>query len=501
MTSEPFTMNTTAESMKYLMGVILVSTCFSSITLAQEKFEPGKIDFAKVYMEEAQEHYLAGRYNEAAITFMKAYSVVPLSAFLFNTGVSYEKIKMYKHAAEFFERYLDAESDAPDKEKILQRIEDLTEKAETEGITEPPVPELPPVVIIEKIECGKEGQPPCEGEEHSQKFESAASEMKSLVNVRTTPSEAKVAISTYPDILVIESTSPMAKTIEQGKYQITVEHPKYKTVETMVDVKGGRIYVVVVEMSQGSFLGYLNVRTSKPGAIVFLNEKEAGSVGKTPLGLPIPVGKHHLWIELAGFKPVEKEIEVPLGEETTVKIDLERVDFGILSVKTNVDKSEVVVDKNKKDKKPAPIEAQLSPGIHHVQVKSKGMKPVNQKVQIEKGMQTSLLVRLNPKPKKTPAWVSFALTAAFITTGAVLAHYADKIHDDVKKDAKLGYLENSDGRINKGLAFSIGADASFVLGGIMGVLGIYYIVRDKLPDSETKVKGPEDLADIEGGSE
>jgi hypothetical protein len=83
---------------------LLYTLCFSSIAYGQEDFEPGKIDLAKVYMEEGQEHYLAERYNEAAISFMKAYSVVPLSAFLFNTAVSYEKIKMYKHAAEFFER-------------------------------------------------------------------------------------------------------------------------------------------------------------------------------------------------------------------------------------------------------------------------------------------------------------------------------------------------------------------------------------------------------------
>jgi tetratricopeptide (TPR) repeat protein len=89
----------------FFSAALLVAALLPPRAAAQDESEAPKIDLAKVYMEEGQEHYLAGRYNEAAITFMKAYSVVQLSAFLFNTAVSYEKMKFYKHAAEFFERY------------------------------------------------------------------------------------------------------------------------------------------------------------------------------------------------------------------------------------------------------------------------------------------------------------------------------------------------------------------------------------------------------------
>ncbi len=476
--------------------LLLVLALVSGPLFGQSLEDPAKIDLAKVYMEEAQGHFLAERYNEAAITFMKAYSVVPFSAFLFNTAVAYEKIKMFKHSAEFFERYLDAEPEASDKEEILDRIADLKERAEKEGIEEPPVPPLPKV-LIEKVECGAEGQPPCEAEALPTEHLSKSAEMKSLINIRTNPAGAAITITAYPDVEVATGTGPMVRTMEQGKYKITVEHPKFKTVDTMVDIAGGRIYVVVVEMSQGAFLGYLNVRTSRPGAAVFVDDKEAGSVGKTPLGLPIPKGKHVVWLELPGFKPVQEEVFVLLGEETTLKVVLERVDYGVLSVKANVDGSLIILDKNKDKKNFSPLSVELQPGSHHVQVKSKGMKPVKQSVTVEKGMQTTLLIRLNPKPKKTYAWISFGLMAAFLTAGGVLAHFAGVLHDEMERDKELGYLESGDGRINKGPGLAIGADVAFLFGGIMGALGIYYLVRDKLPDSETNLKGPTDMADLE----
>jgi hypothetical protein len=87
--------------------------------------------------------------------------------------------------------------------------------------------------------------------------------------------------------------------------------------------------------------------------------------------------------------------------------------------------------------------------------------------------------------------------AAFLTAGSVLAHYAGSLHDELERDKKLGYLESGDGRINRGLGLAIGADVAFVFSGVMGALGIYYLVRDKLPDSETNLKGPQDLADLE----
>jgi hypothetical protein len=476
-------------------GLLLILVLVSRPLHGQDLDDPARIDLAKVYMEEAQGHFLAGRYNEAAITFMKAYSVVPFSAFLFNTAVAYEKIKMFKHAAEFFERYLDAEPEAADRDEILARIADLQERAEKEGIEEPPIP--PPEVLIEKVECGVEGQPPCEETSPPPAGTSLSAEMKSLINIRTNPSNATITITAYPDVEVATGTGPMVRTMEQGKYKITVEHPKHKTVDTMVDISGGRIYVVVVEMSQGAFLGYLNVRTSRPGAEVFLDDKSAGSVGKTPIGFPLPKGKHVLWLELPGYEPVQQEVDVLLGEETTVKVELERVAYGVLAVKTNVDGSQIILDKNKEKKTLAPLSVELPPGSHHVQVKAKGMKPVKQNVAVEKGMQTTLLVRLNPKPKKTYAWISFGLMAAFLTAGGVLAHYAGSLHDDLEMDRKLGYQESGDGRINKGLGLSIGADVAFLFGGIMCALGIYYLVRDKLPDSETSLKGPQDLADLE----
>ncbi|MFH1435326.1 MAG: PEGA domain-containing protein [Pseudomonadota bacterium] len=439
--------------------------------VGQTEFDAAKVEQARVHMEKGQEFYLAGKYDEAAITFMKAYSVLPLSAFLFNLGASYEKMMKWKHAASFYEQYLDAEPESPDRDGILEKIKELKTKPE-------------------HVPDGSEAEPAPV---------SSAGEMKSLINVRVHPPDAKVIITAYPDVHVADGESPLAQTLEEGRYKVTVEHPKFKTVDTMVDVSGGRIYVIVVEMSQGQFLGYLNIRTSAPNAKVYLDDKDAGIIGKTPIGKPLPQGQHKLWIELAGYEPMEKDIEIKLGDETTLDIQLERVEYGIFAVKTNTGEGRVIFDKKTEKEKTeaAPFEGKLSPGLHNVFVDAKGMKSIKEAITIERGSKTSLLVRLNPKPKRTSAYVSFALMGVFLAAGAALAYYSYDEMGNMQKDADLGILAADDKRQDKGLGLAIGADAGFVLGGLCAILGLYYILRDPLPDSESKVEGPVDLADIE----
>jgi len=485
--------------MNKLFLPFIVFSLFSIVSIYKINAQPvnemdqSKIDLAKTYMEEGQALYLKGEYNDAAIAFMKAYSVIPLSAFLFNTAVAYEKMKLYKHASEFFNRYLDAEPDCADKEKILERVKDLEEKAKLEGKTPSEKKQEPsPQIVVEEKKCGEEGAPPC-----PPKIEetSSSSDMKSLLSISTNPQGATISITKFPEIEIQGGTSPLTRTVEEGKYRITVEHPKYKKVDTVIDVGGGRIYVVVVEMSQGEFLGYLTVRTPKPGADVYIDTKEGGSIGKTPLGKPVPAGKHKIWVEMPGFEPASKEVEVQVGEEVKVTVEMNRVSYGILKVKTNLDGSKIILDS--REKKFSPLLEKLSPGIHKVEVKSKGMKKIKTTINIEKGMQTTMLVRLNPSPSKTYGWVSLGLTMAFLTAGTILSCYASEIKSDLDHESSLGYLRDDDPRIKKGLWFAIGGDLSFLFGGITAILGIYYFVRDKLPPSEVKIKGPVDIADIE----
>jgi hypothetical protein len=263
-------------------------------------------------------------------------------------------------------------------------------------------------------------------------------------------------------------------------------------VQTDITVEPGQVYIVVVEMSQGAFLGFLNVKTDVPGASVFVDDKATGAVGTTPWGNVLPPGKHKIWVEKPGYVNVEQEVEVAIGDKKSVEIALERLPFGVLLVKANIPGAMVYLDERLLG--PAPVEEkEAPPGKHTLRVSAEEMKDYTTLVEIGRGATTKALVRLNPEPSRTPAWVSFGFAAALYVAGGVFGGIA--LHLDRELDAarKSGRLADDDPRITHGFLWALGADISFGLGLIITGMCVYYFARDPLPPSEGKEYDPVDM--------
>jgi tetratricopeptide (TPR) repeat protein len=469
--------------MKRVIFVIAALILTAAPPATAQVSEEESIEIAREFMELGQALYAAGKFEEAAEAFMNAYKTQPFAAFLFNTGVSYEKAEMWKEAVESFQRYLDEEPEASDKEDVAARIETLTEyaaKAGTGGTT----------FIIEK-KCGGEGQPPCEGGETPPPTEAAPPPtpdvaMKSIVQVRTKPEGAKVVFMDLEGNDLFTSVTPAQQTLEPGKYELRVEHPEFQKAFTPLKVAEGRVYVVVVELS---------LKSNVEGAKVYLDDKEAGSVGETPWGNPVPTGDHKVWIEHPGYKGQESEFTLGVGDTMEIDAQLDRVEHGELEVVTNVDHATLSVD-GKIDPGSLPLVLQFPAGTHQVIVEAKGLKSYIEDIELQQGQRTKILVRLNPKPKRTPAFISFGLAVAFFSAGIAFAVKSKQLKDDIQMDLNSGFLDNNDPRADQLLGWNIGADTAFLLGGVMSIVGIVYMLRDPLPDSEGKVKEPVEFADL-----
>ena len=111
---------------------------------------------------------------------------------------------------------------------------------------------------------------------------------------------------------------------------------------------------------QGQFLGFLRVQTDVPGANVYVDEREAGALGRTPFQNPVKVGKHHLWIEKPGYQVIERDIDVGVGEDPLVKLELERVDYGRIRVVASHPEAEVYIDGKRIGR--VPIETDVDTG-------------------------------------------------------------------------------------------------------------------------------------------
>lgn len=421
--------------------------------------EPSAMQRARDHMERGQTLYLQARFEEAAAEFEAAYESQPFGAFLFNAGAALERAGQAARAAEFFEQYITRDPDAGDADEVRARIARL--RAGTQV-----------------------AQPQTQSDEVPDEF-------KSLVSVRTNPEGATVRVLSG-GTEVAAGPSPFAHTLDQGRYTVRIEHPDFQTVEQQMRVEPGRVYVVIVEMSQGEFLGYLRIVTNVPGASVFIDDHDQGSRGTTPFEAPIATGAHHIWIERPGYRVEEVDAEVNVGEDVTVRVDITRVDFGRLRVVSNVTGARVLVDGQLAGT--VPYEGEVGSGPHRVRVEADDMKAYEASVDIRPGQLTPIRVRLRPDVGRGGAYVSAVFSAIFLGAGIGLGVAGLDLQNAVAAERDAGTLASDDARLDTGLFLYIGADSAFGLSLIVGILAVYYFLYDPLPPSEGSVLEPRDWA-------
>lgn len=458
------------------------------------------LERARDHMERGQELYQQARFIEAAQEFQAAYDAQPFSAFLFNAGVAYDYQGEAGQAANYFQRYLERDPEAGDAAEVRARIARLrsgqtSQANQRAGQTQPDGSQV----------ATSETTPTNNGDDDGFVHREAPSqEFKSLLSIRTSPAGATITLQ-KDGRPVGTGPSPYAETLEAGEYKLTISHPDYRTVEETVRIRPGKVYVVIVEMSQGKFLGYLRVITSIPGASVFIDNKAEGAVGRTPFQNVISTGTHKIWIDRPGYTPLEREVEVGVGEDVTVRVDLTRVDFGRVRVLSNVQGAEVYIDDERVGS--VPYDGEVGAGEHIVRVESDGMKSWEESVAIQQGQLSRVRVTLRPAVGRGGAWVTSSLAVVSIAGGVVMGLLANGIQSDLEAARDNGTLASNDDRIFNGTLLSIGADIAFGVGAILGGLATYYFLRDPLPDSEGRVLEPVDWSfapiltpDAAGGS-
>jgi hypothetical protein len=463
------------------------------------------LEVAREHMERGQALYAAGRFIESAEEFLRAYEAQPFAAFLYNAGVSYEKNDDAGRAADYFARYLTADPQAEDSAELMKRIEKLRGLArahEQQVAAQSAADQASRDAsgTAEAIRASQEAQKELETArqrlvELEAQLQQArgAQQFKSLLSVQTQPLDATIILKDQNGQLLARGTgSPFAQTLDEGRYTVEVEHPKYKTISTPITIAPGKVYVIITEMSQGQFLGFLRVVSSVPGARVFMDKKEEGAVGKTPYQNAVSTGKHHVWIEKPGFNPVEQDIEVGVGDTSEVKVELTRVDYGRIRVVANRPDAEVFIDG--KSAGMVPVERDVKGREHTVKVSAPNMKDWKEDVVVENGQVTPVRVRLRPAANRAGAWVTAGVAAGLLGGAITCSVLGSNLEKDIEKDRDAGLLATNDGRFTKGKILYISADVGYGLALGLAGLAAYYFLRDPMPDSEGRALEPRDWA-------
>ncbi|MFO0694337.1 MAG: PEGA domain-containing protein [Polyangiales bacterium] len=483
-----------------LLGSILLGSVLVSAGPAPAVAQSARqaLEAARTHMEQGQELYGEGRYLEAAEEFLAAYRAKEFSAFLYNAGLAYERYGDPARAADQFQRYLDREPTAPDADEVRARITRLRAEAGTRtggagaatAVTETPAGGTGAPTTGTEPSTGTAAATVGEGATQTARTAEVrpAEDMKSLLSVQTQPEGARIVLR-QGGTVVAQGPSPFAETLAEGEYDLTVEHPDYRAVEQHVRIRAGKVYVVIIEMSQAQFLGYLRVISDPPGAGVFVDDRSAGA-NPAPYRVEIPTGTHRIWIERTGFEPIEREVEVGLGEQVEVRVSLERVTYGRVRMIGNVRGAEITVDGQRVGG--LPYEGDLPAGVHRIRVTAPDLKTWEHEVRIERGQVTPIRVRLRPAPDRSNAYATLGLSVMSLGAGIGLGVASRNLEDELRHEASAGTLASDDPRFNRGRGFAIGADTALGLAGLFGVLTIYYFVHDPLPDSEGTVLEPRD---------
>jgi len=433
------------------------------------------VEAARIHMERGQILYVQARYIEASQEFLLAYEYQPFSAFLFNAGVAYERFGDGGHAAELFGRYLEKEPNAADRADVQARIERLrAQTTPTPPTPENPNPDQPAVVPDVAPPENVEG-------------------MKSLLSVQTNPSGAQITVRTEQGAVVATGPSPFAATLDRGLYTIEAQHPEFRTSRTEpLEFAAGIVHVVRVELAQGAFLGFLRVVSSTPGSKVYIDDKAEGSHGVTPLSQQLTVGRHRVWVERPGWRPVETTVDVSLSRPITLRVTQTRIDEGKLDIRANVRGAKIYLDSRPVGQ--SPLEHEALAGPHIVWVEADGYKTWEGTVTLHNGQVTRVDVELQPAISRTPAYIASGFTVALLTAATIVGLHSSAIGDELEADRDAGRQASNDPRIFEGFLYSLGADVGFVLGGVVGIFAVYYFLRDPYEDSRATQRRPVDYS-------
>jgi hypothetical protein len=165
-----------------------------------------------------------------------------------------------------------------------------------------------------------------------------------------------------------------------------------------------------------AFVAKLNVTVNQPGASVSINGKP---VGTSPLAEPVLVdmGQHELKVELAGYKPFTRMVQVAGGGTTVVDFTLEvEKHEGVLRVIVGHD---AVIRVDGKMVGMGQWQGTLPSGVHSVEVSAKGKQPYVADSLVQDNQTATMRVNLQNEPSKAPA-ASSGVPAWLLVGGAVV---------------------------------------------------------------------------------
>jgi len=161
----------------------------------------------------------------------------------------------------------------------------------------------------------------------------------------------------------------------------------------------------------------LRVRSEPAGASIYIERRELGVWGVSPSIIARDPGSAHVYIELAGHYPEERDVELTRGALTELALTLRRI-VGTVEVSGPADGQVRVLTPAGETvaEGAAPLSAQLAPGDYRVEVSSETHQPWADLIRVEREASTTVSATPEALPPATGALTITANLAGAVVT-------------------------------------------------------------------------------------
>ena len=258
---------------------------------------------------------------------------------LFNIARTYERMKRLPDAYRYYLQALDGETRTDIRQKVQQSLDRIRPLVAVLRVqTNPPGA----TVYLDRKDLGARGKSPdvigLDAGRHRVFVELAGHEpatsdlvdlrvgSESVVQLSLRPIVTEVRLEADPSAAAVRLDSdkgpalcqlPCSLSVPPGPHLFLLAKEGYQPLELSVEVPATGPLVLRPKLVRES--GTLIVNTDVRDALVTLDGEPRGF---TPLVTKVPVGKHRLRVVLSGFRVIEQPVEVHVGQQTQLELQL-----------------------------------------------------------------------------------------------------------------------------------------------------------------------------------
>ncbi len=200
------------------------------------------------------------------------------------------------------------------------------------------------------------------------------------LSVQTEPEGASILLDGKPPQILPNTFTH----VPFGTHQVSAALEDYEPMKQDIDVRRGMKPQIQLKLKPIQEIAALSIQTEPVGATILLD-------GKPPQVPPnkfthVPHGSHQLSAILENFEPISQDIQVRRGMNPEIRLRLKEIqEIAALSIQTEPSGASVLLDGKPPQVAPATF-VHVPFGPHHVSVSQDNYEPLQQEIQVRKGM-------------------------------------------------------------------------------------------------------------------